>query len=223
MHDLLKAVLAGSLLLLAACGSPGPEVRSVESERAELREFGAHYGYDVGYMEKLLDLSRSSYDAFAAAMAMSAHREHLPVEAHHVACISALMADDCGQCTQLGLRMALEEGVERETLRRLIESPRDLPPELLLVHEYATQVVRGENVDDDRINALRETYGDAALGELAVNVIGCRIYPALRRSLGSETSCPRPTLGGRWKPWRASASPVEDQSRRPNQAQPVIA
>ncbi|MEZ5975925.1 MAG: hypothetical protein R3F33_06855 [Planctomycetota bacterium] len=191
MQSLARITLVS---LLAACQSVVPSAPDNEAVRGELREFGAHYGYDVGYMEQLLDDSRPAYDTFAAAMAMSMTREHLPVDAHYVACISALLADDCGQCTQLSIRMALEEGVDREVLRQLLEAPSELPTDLRLVHQLASQVVRGENGDSKTVAQLRKIYGDEAFGELTVNILGSRIYPALRRAMGAETACSPPSL-----------------------------
>ena len=132
-----------ALLLAAACsttdtGDAGQasatNPAAPQDTSAWLREFGAKYRYDVGYMEQLLGLSPKSYDAFAAAMAMAEYREHLPLDAHFVARISAILADDCGACTQLNLRMAAEAGVDRAVLRQLLDDPDGLPPELRLVH-----------------------------------------------------------------------------------------
>jgi hypothetical protein len=161
---------------------------------AWLRDFGTKYSYDVGYMEQLLAASPAAFATFEAAMGMAGHRVHLPVDAHYVACISALMADDCGACTQLDLRLAVEAGVDRAVLRQLLEDPRQLPPTLRLVHEHATQVVKGGNADAARVAELRRVLGDAAFGELAVNILGSRIYPGLRRTMGAEVACPQPTL-----------------------------
>ena len=185
-----------TLLLATACSSTQNAAAPPDPAATKLwlHEFGTKYHYDTGYMEQLLDQSPAAYDAFAAAMGMSEHRVHLPVDAHFVACISALRADDCGACTQLNLRMAVEAGVDRVVLRQLIEDPASLPPVLRLVHEHATQVVRGGNADAARVAQLKQALGDEAFAELAVNILGSRIYPALRRAMGAEVSCPPLTL-----------------------------
>jgi alkylhydroperoxidase family enzyme len=90
--------------------------------------------------------------------------------------------------------MAVEAGVDRAMLRTLLTEPASLPPPLRDVHAYATQVVRGGNATAAQVAALRAAFGDAAFGELAVNVIGCRIYWALRRTMGAEVACPPPSL-----------------------------
>ncbi len=159
-----------------------------------LQGFGEAYGYDVGYMQQLLELSPTSYSKFASAVTMSEAPTALPLNAYFVAQCSALLADDCGACTQLGLQMAVEAGVDRELLRTLMEEPENLPETLRWVQEHATQVARGENADADRVAALRKALGDDAFGELTTTILGSRLYPALRRALGAEVACPPPSL-----------------------------
>lgn len=199
MNRLLHLSIAALPLLASACSTTPtddvePRATSVEDTRTWLRDFGATYEYDVGYMETLLDLSPAAFEAFSAGMGMSEPPAHLPRDAHYVGVISALLADDCGQCVQLYLRMAAEAGVDRATLRQVLEEPEDLPSTLGLVHGYATQVAQGQNADASTVATLRGTLGDEAFAELAVNVLGARIYPALRRAMGAETVCPAPTL-----------------------------
>lgn len=187
-----------ALLLGVSCSATDarqePQGSDPAATRAWLAEFGEKYAYDTGYMEQLLAFSPAAYDTFAAAMGMSEQRAHLPVDAHFVTCISALLADDCGACTQLNLRMAVEAGVDRAVLRQLLEDPDRLPPVLRMIRDHATQVVRGENADVARVAQIRQALGDEAFAELTVNILGCRIYPALRRALGAEVVCPPPTL-----------------------------
>lgn len=196
----MKTSLAVSCLLaiqLTTSCSTAPAVEShadPAATRAWLHDFGSTYAYDTGYMEQLLDLSPTAYEAFAAAMAMAEQRTHLSATEHFVACISALLADDCGACTQLNLRMAVAAGVDRDLLRQLLEKPDGLPAELRAIRDYATQVVHGGNAGRELVRQLRTTLGDAAFAELAVNVLGCRIYPGLRRAMGAEVACPPPTL-----------------------------
>ena len=193
----MALVVAVNLALAASCSSnaPAPDPASdVEATRAWLADFEAHYGYDTGYMEKLVELSPAAFDQFAAAMGMSELNEHLTAEQHYVGAISALMADDCGACTQLNLKMAVEADVDRELLRTLIEKPVELPPTLRAIHTYATQVVSGTNANPDVVRDLLEALGDEGFAELAVNILGCRIYPGLRRAMGAETACPPLTL-----------------------------
>lgn len=203
MKLFLNRALLVFLLLAAACSTTRDEhagqqedldQTAIAQTHAWLQDFGTKYKYDVGYMEALLELSPAAYHSFAAGMGMAEHRVDLPIDAHYVGILSALRADDCGQCTQLNLRLAAEAGVDRDLLRQVLEAPDQLPLPLRTVYDYASQVVRGENADADCVTRLRQVYGDKAFAELAVNVLGARIYPALRRALGAEQSCPPPNL-----------------------------
>lgn len=170
---------------------PDTAITSLEiaAARRGLREFAARYDYDTGYLEDLLDRSPAAHATFAAAMEMSHHRVHLPLEVHVIARLATLRADDCGACTQLTLRMAIEAGVERELLRTALQRPLALPPVLALTWRHAQTVVRGENGDPEVLGALEKALGRAALAELCLAIVGVRIYPALKRALGAEHAC----------------------------------
>lgn len=171
-----------------------PSSPDASAVRAQLREFSSHYDYDTTYLEELLELSPAAHATFAAAMGMAHHRVHLPIDVHFVARISMMQADDCGACTQLSLRMAVEAGVARSLLQTLLTTPADLPPVLRLVREHAQRIAHGENGDADTATALRDALGGPAFAELCVNIVGCRIYPALKRALGAERACRVPSL-----------------------------
>ena len=171
-----------------------PPEYDVEEARRRLREFGARYDYDMSYLELLLELSPVAHATFAAAMALPEHRGPLPVEVHFVARIAAMLADDCGACTQLNLRLAVEAGVDRHLLQRLLAQPAALPPLLALVYDHTRRVVGGDNADAATVAELRRQLGDAGFAALCVTIVGCRIYPGLKRALGQENACRLPAL-----------------------------
>ncbi len=200
MQTLNTVFLATAILIGSGCSHTTAETTAridgdtTAHSRAFLAEFQAAYSYDTAYMERLLDLSPSSYALFESSMALSAHREPLPANVHFVALLSALRADSCSECTQLTLRMAVEAGVERSLLQTLHDEPSALPPLLRQVHDHAAQIVRGENADPARVQALQKALGDEAFGIMTLNIIGVRLYPALRRALGAEYAYPLPHL-----------------------------
>ena len=164
------------------------------TRRAELAAFGAHFDYDVRYLERLMDTAPDAYLAFAAAQPLGHRREGLTPDAHAVACTAVMLHDDCGACAQLNLRMAVEAGVDRQLLQTMLDHPEDLPAPLHDVFEHARQVVRGSDPDPERVGRLREQLGAAAFGELAAAITGARLYPTMKRALGTTTTCRRPTL-----------------------------
>lgn len=161
----------------------GPAIKS------HIQAFGAAYHYDASYLAELYDASPGAYRVFAAAQAMSSFRETVPVDAHFVARVVAMQAEDCGPCTQLNLRMAVEAGVDRNLLATLLESPEQLPGPLRDVRAHVRAVTSGEAGDPECAARLVREYGDAALAELAVCIAGCRMYPTVKRALLKDGVC----------------------------------
>ncbi|MCB9915551.1 MAG: hypothetical protein H6828_10440 [Planctomycetes bacterium] len=157
--------------------------------REHLRAFGRAYAYDASYLEELLAASPAGFRAFQAAQPLGAFRRELPLEAHWVARVATMQAEDCGACGQLNVRMALEAGVDRELLRALVHAPDALDEALRDVRLHALAVARAEPVDLERVERLRARYGAAGLAELALVVAGCRVYPTLKRALGRMAAC----------------------------------
>lgn len=207
MRSMLRCLMAACALGATSCRSlPTPPVPNpdeteemtaaidVQSARREMRAFAARYDYDMAYLELLLDLSPSAYAAFTGARRLSRHQGPLSPEVHAVACIAAMLRDDCGACTQLHLRMAAEAGIDRAILAAQLDDPSTLPPLLRLVHEHSQHVVGGDNAHGAAVAELRRELGDEGFAALSVTIVGCRIYPALKRALGEERTCRAPRL-----------------------------
>ncbi|QDV75162.1 hypothetical protein [Botrimarina mediterranea] len=156
---------------------------------AALQEFEATYGYDTAYLRQLAEESPGAYEVFTQAEGMSAYRRALPLEAHYVARIATMLEEDCGPCTQLNLRMAIAAGVERSTLNLLLHSPEKLPSHLRDVRDHSRAIVGAGEVTPERVKRLRAHYGDEAVAEIAVVVIGSRVYPTLKRAMIADQKC----------------------------------
>lgn len=157
--------------------------------RTALEQFAQHYDYDNGYIVQLLEDSPEAYQAFAAAQAMPNIHKVLPVEAFFVAKIAVMKTEDCGPCLNLSLKMGAEQGLDRELLKTVVIDPQSLPEHLHDVHDHAMAVIRNENDDADRMERIRHHYGIEAFAELAVVIVGCRIYPTLKRAMGMANHC----------------------------------
>ena len=151
--------------------------------------------------ELLAEISATRADVLAriAAAAKAAGRDPASVTLTAVSKsqpderLAAMLADDCGACAQLGLRMAVASGVPRPLLADLLDAPEKLPPDLADVRAHAISVVE-DDVDPARVARLRARYGEAGLAEMAVCIAGGRIYPSLKRALGREGLCSKPNL-----------------------------
>lgn len=160
-----------------------------QETRATLEQFGEHFDYDIGYIIQLLDDSPEAYQTFAAAQAMPNFHKVLPLDVFFVAKTAVMKTEDCGPCMNLSLKMGAEQGIDRELLKAVVMDPQSLPPHLRDIHDHAVAVIRNENDDADRMERIRNHYGIEAFAELAVVIVGCRIYPTLKRAMGMANFC----------------------------------
>ncbi|WP_105358020.1 MULTISPECIES: hypothetical protein [Pirellulaceae] len=161
----------------------------MQDARTALEEFGQHYDYDTGYIIQLLEDSPQAYQAFAAAQAMPNVHKALPLDAFFVAKTTVMKTEDCGPCLNLSLKMGAEQGIDRELLKKVVKDPQSLPQHFRDIHDHAMAVIRNENDDADRMERIRNHYGIEAFAELAVVIVGCRIYPTLKRAMGMANHC----------------------------------
>lgn len=166
----------------------------IDEIRSLISAFSAKYDYDASYQSAVLEAAPEAYLHFAAARAMISHRDKLPLDAHFVARVAMMQAEDCGACTQLNLRMAVEAGVDRDLLKTLLDDPERLPASLRDIRDHARAVATGAPLDPKRTRRLREALGDAGFAELAVCLTGCRIFPTLKRAMNMMTTCEKPNL-----------------------------
>lgn len=159
------------------------------ASRQALQEFGRHFDYDVSYLLELADASPEALRAFEAAMPMSRVRKVAPVEAVQIAKIAGMRAQDCGPCTELCLKIAREAGVTEMVIQGALRGGKGLNAEQRDIHDYARAVALNEEMDPELLPRLEARLGKAALAEIAVNLVGVRIYPTLKRALGHAKSC----------------------------------
>ncbi|MBA2115988.1 hypothetical protein [Bremerella alba] len=160
-----------------------------QEAKESLEQFGQHFDYDNGYLIQLLEDSPEAFETFAAAQAMPNFHKVLPLEAFYVAKVAVMKTEDCGPCMNLSLKMGAEQGVDRELLKAIVQAPQSLPQPLRDVHDHAMAVIQNENDDADRMERIRNHYGIEAFAELAVVIVGCRIYPTLKRAMGMANHC----------------------------------
>ncbi len=118
---------------------------SLRTSRETIQGFGRHYGYDVGYLESLMDASLGAFKAFEAAMGIGRFQNAAPTEMLAIAKIAALRVQDCRPCTLLALKMAREAGVPEEVIRGALHG-RGLTAEQRDIYDHA----RGVAADEER-------------------------------------------------------------------------
>lgn len=167
---------------------------TAEEFHAQLAAFSQMFDYDVTYLREMLDTSLPAYEVFASARGMSGHRVKLPVDAHAVACVTTMLVRDCGPCTQLQLKMAVQAGVARPVLDALLNEPENLSPSLRDIYDHVQTVAGDAPPDDARLQRLRDSFGAEGLVELGLAIAGSQVFPTLKRALGHAKTCNRASL-----------------------------
>ena len=67
-----------------------------------------------------------------------------------------------------------------------------------LAYHYADTLLNSRTDIADAREAVRATWGDKGLIDLAMNVQGARLYPMMKHALGFALECQRVSIQGRW-------------------------
>ncbi|TLD72520.1 hypothetical protein FEM03_00120 [Phragmitibacter flavus] len=96
----------------------------------------------------------------------------MPTEALFIAKIAAMRAQDCGPCTELNMKMALEAGVSDEVTQGALRGVKGLDAEQRDIHDYARGVAGIEELDPELLPRLCRGVGDVKSSQnSAVNIV----------------------------------------------------
>jgi hypothetical protein len=105
--------------------------------RRRIAAFRRTWGYDTSYMEEILATSLLAATRFAAVQRLAHHREDLPAEAGFAAGLVTLMAEDCGPCVQLVVKIAEAAGTDPAVLHAILARVARLPADARLSFRFA--------------------------------------------------------------------------------------
>lgn len=165
--------------------------------RRALEKFERRWNYDLGYARDMLEADPEALRRFGAVMGISRYRRDLPPDVWFAAKITAAMAEDCGPCTQLVVRMAEQAGVAAPVLRSVLARDFATMPEAVVLGVRFTQaVLRHDPAADELRGHIEQRWGKRALVSLALAITGARLYPTLKYALGHGQACVRVRVGG---------------------------
>ena len=161
--------------------------------RRQIAAFERTWNYDASYIREIIDVDPRAIMAFGKVQGLSRYRKDVP----RAAGLIAVIAEDCGPCTQLGIDMAQREGLDPATLRAIVA--RDyvaMPEEVALAARFTeASLHHAPEADDLREEVLRR-WGKRGLISLAFAMLSARMYPTLKYALGHGRSCTRLVIGG---------------------------
>jgi len=169
--------------------------------RRQIAKFERTWHYDASYMHEMIDTDPQAMLAFGKLEAIRRYRKDVTPAALAAAGIVAVMSEDCGPCTQLGIDMAERSGVDSAVLRAIVA--RDfaaMPDEVALVVRFTDATLRhAPEADALREDVIRR-FGKRSLTTLAFTILRARMYSTLKYALGHGRACMRLTIGGETRP-----------------------
>lgn len=166
--------------------------------KRRLAAFEHNYHYDASYVREILAADWSAFLRFGRAVSLSRYSKGLPRLAWFAAGITAVMAEDCGPCTQLAVTMGEREGVAPEILAAIVAADvHAMPDDVLLAYRFTKATLTHDaNANELRQQILR-LWGQRALVSLAFAIATARIYPTIKYVLGHGQACQRVMVDGK--------------------------
>jgi len=155
----------------------------------------------------MIDADPRAVMVFGKVQGLSRYRKDLPLAAYCAAGLIAVMAEDCGPCTQLAIDMAQREGVDPATLRAIMARDYAAMPEgVALAARFTEATLRHAPEADDLREEVMRLWGKRGLMSLAFAMLAARMYPTLKYALGHGRSCTRLVIGGEARPVRREST-----------------
>jgi uncharacterized lipoprotein YbaY len=159
--------------------------------------FERTWNYDAGYIHEVIDVDPRAMLAFGRLQAISGYRKGVPPAAYFAAGIVAVMAEDCGPCTQLAIDMAQQAGVDPAVLRAIITRDfKAMPGEAVLAVRFTEATLRHAPEADELREEVVRHFGKRGLIALSFAMLAARMYPTLKYALGYGRACTRLAIGG---------------------------
>jgi len=169
----------------------------------QIAAFERTWNYDATAVHDMIDADPRAMMVLGKLQGLSRYRKDIPLAAYCAAGIIAVMAEDCGPCTQLGIAMAQREGVDPATLRAVVA--RDyvaMPEDVVLAVRYTEATLRHAPEADELREEVLRRWGRRGLISLAFAMLSARVYPTLKYALGHGRACTQLVIGGEAQPVR---------------------
>src|SRR5262245_12651520 len=182
--------------------SQAPELSRLEGMlkwflRKQLTAFEKDFGYDVSYMRHVLDVDMRAFLRFARAAGAVKYRKDVPMDLYHAVGFTGIVAADCGPCTQLGVTMALREGLPAATITKILRGNLDemTEPTRLGVRFARAVIARSPEADELR-EEIERRHGPRAVISLGFALVASQMYPMFKYALGYGHACQRIEVAG---------------------------
>mgnify|MGYP006279177889 CR=1 FL=1 len=163
--------------------------------------FERRWGYDAGYMRRILGGSPSSFAKFSV-IPFIVDRRGAPPEALAAAGIVGTLAEDCGPCTQISVDMALASGARPEVLRAVLAGDEAaMGRDARLAWRFArASLARDLGATEVLRKCVVRRSGERGLVAISLSLMTARMYPTVKYALGYGQTCSKVVVGGEAAP-----------------------
>ena len=161
---------------------------------AQIDAFEQHYSYNTTYMREMLEGSLDAYLAFSQSSALSGFRESLSKPEHWLCKLTAMKAEDCGECLQLTIDMALEDGIEPRLAEAIFKNGEGLTDEEYDLYAFTLSVTSRGDTFPLQTQRVHAKYTQQQVLEMGLAIASVKLYPTVKRALGYAKSCQRMTF-----------------------------
>ncbi|MBV8637525.1 MAG: hypothetical protein JO322_05525 [Candidatus Eremiobacteraeota bacterium] len=165
--------------------------------RRFLDKFEREWDYDTTWQREMLDAG--GYGAIAPISGIQKamnYRRDIPLDVWCAAALAGARTGDCGPCLQLGVKMALREGVPQQTIAAVLSGDRAAMSESVrIAYDFTRSILARDGQDGPLREALEQRYGKCALISLAYVIALSRFYPDMKYVLGHGHTCSRVRVG----------------------------
>jgi hypothetical protein len=165
--------------------------------RRGIAAFERQWNYDASYLHEIVEADPGAAWKFQRATALGKYRKDVPVDALFAAAITAVRHEDCGPCTQLGVSMAEQAGVDRNVLIAVLsEAPLAMPPDVALAWRFTRATLDHDPAADQYRAEIVRRWGPRAVVSLAFAIVTARMFPTVKYAMGHGKACTRVVVGG---------------------------
>ena len=159
--------------------------------------FERQWGYDASYMRDVIRANPASFVKFAFGT-RGADPKAAPPEALFAAQLAGVLAEDCGPCTQLGVDMAIANGIDPGVVRGVLAGDVAAMGETAgLAFRFArASLARDMETADPLRDEIVRRWGEKALVAIGLSLVASRMYPTLKYALGHGKACSKVTVAG---------------------------
>jgi len=165
--------------------------------KTAIGRFERRYDYDASYIRELIDIDPAAFFAFSKVQGFSSYRK-APADALAAAGIVGTLAEDCGPCTQIGVKIAEENGVSAEVLKGILTGDEAaMGPDATLAWRFArASLARDIEAADPLRDEIVRRWGKKALAAISLSLATARIYPTVKYALGHGKTCSKVQVRG---------------------------